>query len=89
MNYWHRYKPFLLFLGKFFFTYLILTVIYHWYLSGYDTSKAEVDPITESVAFQTTDLLQLFGIDSSTEKHVSQPCIKLFFNKKYVARIIE
>lgn len=88
-NYYVKYKPFLLFLGKFFFTYLLLTAIYQFYLSSYDARQSEVDPVTASVAVQSRDLLLFFGADVASAPHPSQPCIKLFFNGKYVARIIE
>jgi exosortase family protein XrtF len=88
-DYIRRYRPFLAFLGKFFLTYLILTGIYQLYLHQFDESKLEVDGITRSVAIQAQDLLLLFNANASTEKHELQPCIKLFFEGRYVARIIE
>jgi len=88
-NYFTRYKPFLLFLGKFFVTYLVLTAIYQFYLSGYDEKRFEVDPATESVAIQAEHVMLLFNSDVGSQKHPTQPCIKLFYNQSYVARIIE
>lgn len=87
--YFLKYRPFLLFLGKFFLTYLLLTVIYQVYLSQFDETKLEIDGLTVSVAKQSEAVLQFFNADASATKHESQPCMKLFFNGKYVARIIE
>ena len=88
-DYFIKYKPFLIFLGKFILTYLALTGIYQVYLSQFDERKLEVDGLTESVARQSEYLLLLFNANAEAVKHESQPCIKLFFNGKYVARIIE
>jgi exosortase family protein XrtF len=87
-DYVKKYKPFLLFLAKFFVTYVLLTAAYQWYLSGYDQKQNQVDTITRSVAGQSESLLQLFG-ESKMDKHPTQPSIRLFYQKKYVARIIE
>ncbi|HEX9979770.1 MAG TPA: exosortase family protein XrtF [Flavobacterium sp.] len=88
-SYVSKYRPFLLFLAKFFLTYVILTIIYQIYLSQYDFSNNEVDGITQSVASQAEGLLLFFNADAASAPHESQPCIKLFYNGKYVARIIE
>ena len=88
-SYLVKYKPFLLFLGKFFLSYIVLTAVYQFYLSGYNTAKFQVDPITRVVAEQSEGVLLLFNANASSRPHESQPCIKLFYNGKYVARIIE
>lgn len=88
-KYWIQYRSFLLFLGKFTVTYLVLTFIYESYLDQFDDKTFELDGITKLVAKQTEDLLLLFNADVSSELHVSQPGVKLFYNQKYVARIIE
>jgi len=87
-TYIRKYKPFLLFLAKFFLTYVLLTAAYQWYLSGFDEKYNEVDTITQSVASQSEMLLQFFG-DAQMDKHPSQPCMRLFYHGKFVARIIE
>jgi exosortase family protein XrtF len=88
-RYLNRYKPFLLFLAKFFFTYLILTIAYQFYLSRFDEARYEVDDLTHAVATQSITSLKLFGSDAHAEPHLSQPCIRLVYNGEYVARIIE
>jgi exosortase family protein XrtF len=84
-----QYKPFLLFLGKFFLSYLVLTICYKMYLSNYDETKLQVDEITQMVANQTTSVLQVFNNQSFTNQHLTEPSIKIFYNNKYVSRIIE
>lgn len=88
-NYWFQYKPFLLFIGKFAISYLVLTVVYQSYLGQFDESSCEVDGFTKLVAEQTVQTLSFFNDNASLEMHNNQPCVKLFYNQKYVARIIE
>ncbi|WP_333879122.1 exosortase family protein XrtF [Flavobacterium sp.] len=84
-----QYKPFLLFLGKFLLTYLVLTGVYQFYLSRFDSHKQEVDAFTQSVAQQTVAVLQWFGSESYTQPHLKEPSVKLVYQGKYVSRIIE
>ena len=88
-NYWIQYKPFLLFLVKFIFSYLVLTIIYQYYLNQFDIKNNEVDGFTKLVSTQVEQLLLLFNGDAYIELHPSQPCYKFFYNGKYVSRIIE
>ncbi len=88
-KYWIHYKPFLLFLFKFLIVYLILTFGYQKYLAQFDATQFEVDDVTELVANHTKQMLLFFNYDSSTSFHESQPAIKFFFNKKFIARIVE
>ncbi|RTY90927.1 exosortase family protein XrtF [Flavobacterium sp. GT3R68] len=87
-NYWIQYRPFLLFLGKFALTYLLLASMYQLYLNQFDVKTNEVDGFTQSVAQQCKQVL-LFFDDSHTELHPTQPSVKLFYREKFVARIIE
>ena len=84
-----EYKPFLLFLGKFLISYLILTFIYQSYLTSFDVKNHEVDGFTQVVSNQTEKLLLLFDCDVKTMKHPTEPSIKLNYNQKWVARVIE
>ena len=88
-NYWIQYKHFLLFLVKFIFSYLVLTIIYQYYLNQFDIKNNEVDGFTKLVSTQVEQLLLLFNGDAHIELHPSQPCYKFFYNGKYVSRIIE
>ncbi|WNM19166.1 exosortase family protein XrtF [Flavobacterium capsici] len=84
-----QYKPFLLFLGKFFLSYLILTLIYQTYLNQFDVKNAEIDGFTNSVAKQTELVLSLFDDQSYTMPHLTEPSVKLYYKNKYISRIIE
>ncbi|MGA9638779.1 exosortase family protein XrtF [Flavobacterium sp.] len=81
------YKPFLVFLGKFFLTYILLTLVYQGYLQRY--GDTEVDSITTLVADNSKDLLRVFAIDFKTEKNTSDLFIKLIYKQKYIARMVE
>lgn len=88
-QYWIQHKHFLFFLCKFSFTYLLLSFLYQSYLNTFDISKYEVDGFTRLVAQQTKSVLVFFNIDAATQLHASQSCVQFFYNKKYVARIVE
>jgi len=88
-NYWIQYKPFLLFLVKFIFSYLILTVAYQYYLNQFDIKNNEVDSFTKLVTSQVEQVLLFFNGDAHIELHASEPSYKFFYNGKFVSRIIE
>lgn len=83
------YRPFLVFLAKFLLTYALLALVYQMYLNRYDKSAFEVDGFTQSVAFQTEKLIGFFNSNVSTEPHPQQSSIKLIYEGKFVARIVE
>ncbi|MGL2963095.1 exosortase family protein XrtF [Flavobacterium sp. RSB2_4_14] len=84
-----QYKPFLLFLGKFVLSYLLLTIVYQSYLNRFDTSKNEVDTFTQLVANQTETVLSWFDSQSYTMPHLKEPSVKMFYHNTYISRIIE
>lgn len=86
-KYFILYKPFLLFLGTFFLTYIVLTFLYQQYLKGFEENK--IDSITRMVSENTGQVLQLFTDESSIEESAEHPYMKLFYEQKYVARIVE
>ena len=86
-KYFILYKPFLLFLGTFFLTYIVLTFLYQQYLNGFEENQ--IDSVTRMVSENTEQVLLLFTDGSSIEESTTQPYMKLFFNEKYVARIVE
>ena len=88
-NYIVQYKPFLLFLGKFFLSYLLLTFIYQTYLNQFESREMEVDTITVTVANQTAAVLSWFDSHSYTMPHLREPSVKMFYKNKYISRIIE
>ena len=83
------YKPFLLFLGKFLLSYLLLTFVYESYLSQFDVKKLEIDGITQLVATQTKDLMVFFHYDADVKPNLTELGIKFFYNQRFIARIIE
>ncbi|WP_338407447.1 exosortase family protein XrtF [uncultured Flavobacterium sp.] len=88
-KYFITYKPFLLFLGKFLLTYLLLTFIYESYLGQFNVQKFEVDDLTELVAKQAKDVLLVFNQDAFIVPNTREPAVNFFFNEKQMARIIE
>ena len=84
-----QYKPFLLFLGKFIVSYMILTFIYQTYLNRFDEKNAEVDSFTQLVAEQSAAVLSWFDSKSYALPHLTEPTVKLFYKGKYISRIIE
>jgi exosortase family protein XrtF len=84
-----QYKPFLLFLGKFLLTYLVLTILYQSYLNQFDASQSEVDSFTQLVANQTGKVLSWMDAQSYVMQHLKEPSVKIIYHNKYVSRIIE
>lgn len=84
-----EYKPFLLFLGKFFLSYLVLTIAYKSYLSEFDESKYEVDGFTTAVASQSASILSWFDSQSFVMPNLKESCVNLYYHNAWVARIVE
>ncbi|NRS90045.1 exosortase family protein XrtF [Flavobacterium sp. 7E] len=81
-----QYKPFLMFLAKFFLTYIVLTIIYQFYLNTFEGNKT--DSITQLVAKNTEQLMHFFNADLVVVND-SESYIKLIYKQQYLARIIE
>lgn len=88
-KYFVIYKPFLLFLGKFLLTYLLLTFVYKIYLGQYNVQQFEVDSFTQIVANQTKDLMLLFNCDASIAPNIKESAVNIYYNQRSMARIIE
>lgn len=88
-KYFIQYKPFLSFIGKFLFAYLVFTFVYEIYLNQFDAVNYEVDGFTEIVANQTINCLTFFGSDAYQVQNIEAASVKLFYNQKYIAQIIE
>ena len=82
-----QYKPFLLFLSKFFLSYILLTVLYQLYLSQF--AVAEIDGITRLVARQTQQIMVFFKTDCQIKKENGEGFFRLLYCGSYVARMIE
>lgn len=61
--------------------------MYQQYLNGFNEN--EIDSITRMVSDNTEQVMQLFDDQSFIEESTKHPYMKLFFNTKYVARIVE
>lgn len=81
------YRPFLIFLTKFFLTYLVLSLIYQGFLSRFDNNS--VDSITKFVAQNTEQLFGLFTADFFTKEGLGAPYMMMFYKSRYIARMIE
>jgi exosortase family protein XrtF len=86
-KYFIQYKPFLLFLAKFFIPYIVLALIYQGFLSF--LGENEIDSITTLVAENTKQLLTVFNADAAIVKNDSESYVRLIYNQHYVARMIE
>ncbi|MBX9889385.1 MAG: exosortase family protein XrtF [Flavobacteriaceae bacterium] len=82
-----QYKPFLLFLSKFFLTYILLTIVYQLYLSSYAINQ--IESVTRLVAKNAEQLFSLFNADFQVKYYLGEPHLRLLYNQKYVARMIE
>lgn len=86
-KYFIIYKPFLVFLGTFFLVYIVLTILYQAYLASF--GLCQIDSITTMVARNTEQILQLFDADAKVIENKPDLFIRLMYQQKYVARIIE
>lgn len=81
------YRPFLIFLAKFFLTYLVLSLIYQGYLSSFHYNS--VDLITRLVAKNTEQFFVFFQTDFFVKEVSGAPFMMLFYKGRYMARMIE
>lgn len=79
----------MVFLGKFFFTYLLLIVIYQFFLSQFDAEKFEADTMTQFVANQTEDIMMAFDYDVELEPYKREPSVLVLVDEKPVVRVVE
>ena len=88
-NLFIKYKSVLKFIITFLLVYAILTIGYNFYLDKSSGEKYYPDYITNLVSKQSELLLDAFGYDARTEKHLEEPSMKLIINNKFVARVVE
>lgn len=86
-KYFALYKPFLLFLGTFFLTYIVLMVLYQLYLNSFGITK--IDAITKMVGQHTEQVLRLFDTNAVVQEDKPDDYLKIFYHQKFVAKIIE
>ncbi len=88
MQLFKAYRPFLIFLAKFFGTYALLTVLYTVYLRPYEF-RGSVDPVTFAVARQSQGAIGMMGANSQVIPEPGKPWVRLTYYNRYVARIVE
>lgn len=84
-----EYKPFLLFLLRFFTVYGILLLVYNVYLNNYDAQKNQIDAITTTVTRQTVALLKTVDAQAHFKPDTKMACFNVFYQKKCVVKVIE
>lgn len=84
-------KTVVLFLIKFFGTYLVLFLLYSFYLdkTQNDATPFTCAPITKTVAKQTKYLLNVFGYPTEIKQDTETLAVKIFINNKFTAFIVE
>ena len=84
-------KPVILFLVKFFISYLIMVGLYSFYLSKTQEKETlfSCSPITETVANQTATMIGFLGFKAEVLQHHDELSFKVLVNNKYVSRVIE
>jgi len=82
-------KAVLKFLGLFFGTYIVLTVIYQGYLNYFSSDNYYPDFITEQVADQTYHVIKLMGYNTFITKDPNTPNMLIGIENNYISRVIE
>ncbi|MEO7978581.1 exosortase family protein XrtF [Flavobacterium sp.] len=82
-----QYRPFLLFITTFFIIYIVAAVIYKLYLDSFD--EKSIDGITNIVGHQVFKIMNFFNCDIRILKSESNPYLEVWYNQKYVIRIVE
>ncbi|HEX8017013.1 MAG TPA: exosortase family protein XrtF [Flavobacterium sp.] len=82
-----QFKPFLLFIGTFFFAYIILTILYKLYLNSFEAN--DVDGVTNIVGRNVEQIMNLFNCDIKIQKNQLSPFLEVWYNKKRTVRIVE
>src|SRR5690606_8600920 len=82
-----EFKPFLVFIGVFFCTYIFFTFLYKVYLDSFQAT--EIDGITQIVSKNVGQLISVFNSDIQIFKSISDAWLEVWYQKKYVIRIVE
>ena len=84
-------KAVILFLLRFFISYIVLSSGYQWFLNNTQQTGIiyKSDPITKKVALQTVSTANFLGYNFSTNQHPKELSFKLFTENRYVARVVE
>lgn len=88
-TYFKQYRPFFIFLFKFFSVYIGLALLYFLYLKQFDATLFEVDGFTKVVAYNTKSLLDFLNYQVIILPHVGDPSYRLFIDRHPILRIVE
>ena len=89
MDAFKQYKPFYIFLFKFFAVYAGLALVYQLYLNSFEAARFEVDGFTQSVARQTKWFTDLVGYETGIRQHPTQESVMFLLDGHYVSRVVE
>lgn len=82
-----QFKPFLVFIGTFFFAYILLTALYKLYLTSYVAN--DVDGITNIVGSNVEQVMKWFNSDIKVQKSLLYPYLEVYYNGLFTIRIVE
>jgi exosortase family protein XrtF len=83
------YRPVLIFVGLFFTSYIVMSLLYSGYLNTYVKVENGADPITNLVASQSAALIESFGYNAQVVPSMDAPYMRLSIHNTYIANIIE
>ncbi|MGZ0017732.1 exosortase family protein XrtF [Yeosuana sp. AK3] len=84
-----KYKSVIKFILTFMVVYMLMSLCYKWYLDISKNGDYFPDYITNLVARQSKDLIDVTGYNAQVLPHSEEPSMKLIINGKYLARVIE
>jgi exosortase family protein XrtF len=82
-------KAVIRFLGVFFGTYIVLTLVYQFYLDNVESEVYFPEPITHIVALQTESLISFFRYETKIIPSHYDPSMRLGINGEYLVRVVE
>lgn len=88
-KYFLQYRAFFIFLLKFFAVYGLLSICYQYYLGSFDVLTFEPDGFTKFVAGQVESVLKICDQDAYVLPHQYEASMKLYYNQKFIARVVE
>lgn len=88
-KYFLQYRPFFIFIFKFFGVYIFLILLYAGYLNQFVSGKFEIDAFTSLVANNTKSFLEFFNYKIILAPHLFEPSFNVWVNEKLVVRIVE
>lgn len=82
-------KAVIKFLGIFFGTYIVLTLVYQFYLANAESDVYFPEPITHVVALQTESLISFIGYETKIIPSHYDPSMRIGINGDYLVRVVE